>query len=109
MTTLTIDASTDTGAMVALIQSVIGNEIAHLELALKQARRRVAVFEQRYHVTSAHFMQSMAAEDLAGGDDEYVQWAGEYFLMQRLEEKLRSLREIEYRDASASRYVQSAD
>jgi hypothetical protein len=95
MTTLTIDASSDTGATVALIQSVIGSEIADLELALKQARRGLAVFEQRYGVTSAHFMQSMAAEDPAGGDDEYVQWAGEFTLMQRLEDKLRSLREIE--------------
>ena len=103
MTTLTSEAASDTGAMVALIQSVIGNEIAHLELARKQARRRLAVFEQRYAVTSAHFMQSMAAEDLAGGDDEYVQWAGEYTLMQRLEDKLRSLQEIEYRGASIAR------
>jgi len=43
-------------------------------------------------------MAKMAAEYLAGGDDEYVQWAGEYALLQRLEEKLRQLTEIKYRD-----------
>ena len=33
----------------------------------------------------------MAAEDLEGGDDEYITWAGEYQLMQRLEQKLGQL------------------
>jgi hypothetical protein len=42
----------------------------------------------------------MAAEDLKGGDDEYVRWAGEYKLMQRLQEKLRQLQEINYGDSS---------
>jgi hypothetical protein len=42
----------------------------------------------------------MAAEDLKGGDDEYVRWAGEYKLMQRLQEKLRQLQEINYSDSS---------
>ena len=102
MTTLTIDATSNTGEMVALIQSAIGSEIAHFELALGQARRRLGVFEQRHHVTSARFIESMTAEDLAGGDDEYVQWAGEYHLMRRLQEKLANLRAIEYRDASLS-------
>jgi hypothetical protein len=41
----------------------------------------------------------MVAEDLQGGDDEYVQWAGEYRLAQRLREKLHRLREIEYSDS----------
>jgi len=38
----------------------------------------------------------MAAEDLEGGDDEYVRWAGEYKLIQRLQEKLLKLQEISY-------------
>ena len=103
MTTLTIDASSNAGEMVALIRSAIGSEIAHLELALAQARRRLEVFEHRYHVTSARFIEVMTAEDLAGGDDEYVQWAGEYHLMRRLQEKLAGLRAIEYRDANPPR------
>lgn len=43
----------------------------------------------------------MAAEDLEGGDDECVRWAGEYRLMQRLQEKLEQLREISYGDSDA--------
>lgn len=63
-----------------------------LELALESAGKRLAPFEQKYRTTSAKFIATMSAEDLQGGDDEYVQWAGEYKLMQRLEEKLRQLK-----------------
>jgi len=41
-------------------------------------------------------MSEMAAEDLEGGDDEYVRWAGEYKLIQRLQERLLKLQEISY-------------
>jgi hypothetical protein len=60
------------------------------------AQKRLAPFEQKYQVTSEYFITEMAAEDLAGGDDEYVTWAGEYQLKQRLQEKLRQLQEISY-------------
>jgi len=49
----------------------------------------------------------MAVEDLEGGDDEYVRWAGEYKLIQRLQEKLQQLLEIEYGDSSLLRPEQS--
>ena len=75
---------------------------------MKLARERLVPFEQKYGVTSEHFIAEMAAEDLEGGDDEYVCWAGEYKLMQRLQDKLRQLQEIEYRDSSLLRPDQSA-
>jgi len=59
-------------------------------------------FEQKYGVTSEHFISEWAAEDLEGGDDEYVRWAGEYKLMQRLQEKLQTLREISYGDSAVA-------
>lgn len=64
------------------------DEIVRLQLAIAAAKERLAPFEQRYGVSSEYFMGEMAAEDLQGGDDEYVQWAGEWGLLQRLEEKL---------------------
>jgi hypothetical protein len=73
-------------------------EIAHLEIARSLARKRLAPFEQTYHVTSEQFLAEMTAEDLHGGDDEYVQWAGEYRLLCRLDEQLQQLRGIRYRD-----------
>ena len=80
-----------------LIQAAVEGQIAKLELGLSMARKRLAPFERKYGVTSAHFIAEMAAEDLEGGDNEYVQWAGEYRLMQKLENKLAQLQRIEYR------------
>lgn len=71
-----------------LVKSAIDGEVARLELALALARQRLAPFEEKYGVTSEQFIDTMAAEDLEGRDDEYVQWAGEYRLWQRLQQKL---------------------
>jgi hypothetical protein len=76
-----------------LAKSAIDSEIARLELALMSARKRLLSFESKYNVTPDHFIVAMTAEDLEGGDDEYVQWAGEYRLWQRLQQKLDQLRD----------------
>jgi len=46
------------------------------------------LLRSKYGVTSEHFIAEMAAEDLAGGDDEYINWAGEYDLREALKVKL---------------------
>ena len=100
MSTIYIEPVQKANEVVHLVQSAIKSEITRLELALKLAKERLTPFEQKYGVTSEHFISEMAAEDLEGGDDEYVRWAGEYKLMQRLQEKLRQLQEINYGDSS---------
>ena len=61
----------------------------------------------KYGVTSEHFITEMTAEDLEGKDDEYVRWAGEYQLTQRLRDKLRKLQEISYHDPNLLRADQT--
>ena len=100
MSTIHIEPAQKSSEVLYLVRSAVESEIARLELALKLAKERLTPFEQKYGVTSGHFISEMAAEDLEGGDDEYVCWAGEYQLMQRLQEKLRHLQEINYGDSS---------
>ena len=109
MSTIYVEPTQKAREVLPLVRSAIEGEIARLELALKLAMERLFPFEQKYGVTSAHFISEMAAEDLEGGDDEYVRWAGEYKLMQRLQEKLRQLQEINYGDSSLLRSDRSAD
>ena len=108
MSTIYVEPTQKAGEVLSLVRSAIEGEIARLELALKLARERLIPFEQKYGVTSEHFIAEMAAEDLEGGDDEYVCWAGEYKLMQRLQEKLRQLQEINYGDSSLLQPDQNA-
>ena len=64
---------------------------ARLRTSIKRTRSRLAQFEQRYGVDTARFLQEMAAEDLEGGDLEYVEWAGEAKLLEGLETELTEL------------------
>jgi hypothetical protein len=108
MSVIYVDTSKSGRETKRLVQSAIEAEINRLMLALDIARQRLVPFEEKYGVTSAQFMAEMTAEDLEGGDDEYVQWAGEYQLMQRLQGKLQQLQGIEYGDSSLLRADKSS-
>jgi hypothetical protein len=103
MARLYIEPTQEAEEILPLVRSAIESEMAKLELALKMAEKRLAPFEEKYGVTSDYFIAEMTAEDMAGHDEEYVQWAGEYKLMQRLQEKLRKLQEISYDDPNLLR------
>ena len=77
-----------------LMPSAIGSKMAELQRAVKMSRERLAPFERKYGVTSEYFMSEMVAEDLEGGDIEYVEWAGEYKLMQSAQEELWELQQM---------------
>jgi len=68
-----------------------------LRAALQRSRRNLRQFENRYGVTTMVFLQEMAAEDLAGGDVEYVEWAGEAKLLEGIEAELKELEDVCYR------------
>lgn len=67
-----------------------------LRAAIDRTRRRLTEFERRYGVTTADFLREMAAEDLEGGDLEYVEWAGEAKLLEGLEAELTELEHARY-------------
>ena len=69
---------------------------ARLQAAVARGRRRLVAFEEKYHVDTATFLADWAAEDLEGGDMEYVEWAGEARLLERLEQELGELEQARY-------------
>jgi hypothetical protein len=69
---------------------------ARLRAGIDRTKRRLAEFEQRYGLETARFLQEMTAEDLAGGDLDYVEWAGEAKLLQGLEAELAELENARY-------------
>lgn len=90
-----VESPTQEGAL-DLIRSAIGAEISRLELGLTTTKRNIASFEERYHVTSEEFLRSFTAEDLDGGDQEYIAWSGELQLCERIATQLDTLRNIHY-------------
>jgi hypothetical protein len=69
---------------------------AHLRAGIARTKQRLAVFESHYGVDTAHFLHEMTAEDLTGGDLEYVEWAGEAKLLEGLAAELRDLENARY-------------
>jgi hypothetical protein len=103
MATIHIEPIQESREVLQLVRSAVESEIAKLELALNMGIKRLAPFEEKYGVTSEYFITDMTAEDLEGGDEEYVHWAGEYELMQRLQDKLQKLQAITYNDPNLFR------
>lgn len=79
-----------------IIRSAIAAETSRLEIGLKTTERHILVFEERYRVTSDAFLRDLAAEDLADGDREYVCWAGELKLRERISAQLETIKGIQY-------------
>ncbi len=59
--------------------------------SIERTKRHLQQFEEQYKVDTAQFLQEMVAEDLEGGDLEYVEWAGEAKLLAGLESELAEL------------------
>lgn len=67
-----------------------------LQTGIARSMRHLAQFEQQYGVDTAYFLREMAAEDLTGGDLEYVEWAGEAKLLEGLVDELKGLEYAHY-------------
>jgi hypothetical protein len=79
-----------------ILQALDGYK-SRLRSGIERTKRRLASYEARYGVDTAHFLREMAAEDLTGGDMEYVEWAGEAKLLEGLTAELKELEHAHYR------------
>ena len=68
MSTIYVEPTHKASEVLSLVRSAIEGEIARLELAVELARQRLVPFEQKYGVTSEHFISELAAEDMEGSD-----------------------------------------
>ena len=73
-----------------VVQAIESYE-ASLRTGIERTRRRLDRFERRYRASTEQFLTTMAAEDLSGGDLDYVEWAGEAKLLEGLLSELDDL------------------
>jgi hypothetical protein len=78
-----------------ILKDALAIEASRLKYSLNLAKKRMKRFETKYNVSSEKFINEWSAEDLKGKDLEYVEWAGEYQLFSRLNERLAVLENIE--------------
>lgn len=79
-----------------IVKSAISAEIKRLEIGLNRTNREIKEFEGKYEVSSEIFLKEFTTEDLKGGDDEYITWAGELKIRDRILDELKKLKDIEY-------------
>lgn len=79
-----------------IVKSAISAELKRLEIALKKTEKEIKRFEEEYKVSSDVFLKEFTAEDLKGGDEEYIRWIGELKIRERVLEDLQRLKDIEY-------------
>lgn len=81
--------------VIPLLRNIIQGETLRLNHSLSLSRKRLMQFESKYKITSEKFMNEWTAEDLPGKDMEYIEWAGEFELATRLQERISTLESIE--------------
>ena len=78
-----------------ILKDALAIEASRLKYSINLAKKRMKRFETKYNISSEKFINEWSAEDLKGKDLEYVEWAGEYQLFSRLNERLTVLENIE--------------
>jgi hypothetical protein len=66
MATLYVEPIHESGEILQLVRSAIESEVVKLELALKMAVKRLTPFEEKYGVTSEHFIAEFLQTGLSG-------------------------------------------
>ena len=79
-----------------ILIEALKTESFRLKYSMTLAKKRLSKFEKKYKVSSEKFINDWSAENLEGKDLEYVEWAGEYKLSIRLNERLTALKSIEH-------------
>ncbi|MBD2395480.1 hypothetical protein H6G11_14600 [Cyanobacterium aponinum FACHB-4101] len=79
-----------------LVETAINSEIKNLQRSLTKTEKILEEFEVKYKTTSELFLTNYTAEDLQGGDEEYIQWFGEIKIKEKLISSLQKLQNIEY-------------
>ena len=95
MIKLQIQSDTKDG-VIDIVQAAISSEIKRLEIGLYKTNKQIEKYETEYNVTSEVFQKEFSAEDMRKGDQEYIEWAGELEIREKITSDLKKLKEIEY-------------
>jgi non-ribosomal peptide synthetase component F len=78
-----------------LVEAALANEIRLLEAGMRQTRQRLAELEAHHGMSTDDFIRRFEDDELDETLD-LIEWMGEYRLLQRLQDKANTLREIEF-------------
>jgi hypothetical protein len=77
------------------VEAAIQNEIRLLQAGIRRTEQRLTDFEAEYGLSSPEFVRRYENDELAETLD-FAEWVGEFHLLERLNEKAETLREIRF-------------
>ena len=78
-----------------LVEAALANELRLTEAGVKQAENKVHEFEKRYRMSSKEFITRYENDEIEENLD-LTEWIGELRLLERLQEKMETLRDIRF-------------
>ncbi len=94
MTTLTL-TSPHERPLRSLVESALKNEQRLLQAGIGRTEQRLREFETKYALSSTEFLHRYENDELQETLD-FVEWIGEYRLLERMREKVDILQEIHF-------------
>lgn len=78
-----------------LIEAAIANELRLIEAGMKQAEKAIQEFEKKYQMATQEFLSRYENDEIEEAMD-FAEWVGEIRLLERLQEKAETLRDIRF-------------
>jgi len=87
--------STSRQAIKPLVEAALENELRLMKAGLRQTEQRLRNFEEKYHLSTAEFV-SAYKDDKFEETMDFIEWMGESKLLDRLLEKIGTLKGIRF-------------
>jgi len=78
-----------------LVEAALANELRLIEAGMKQAMNAMRAFEKKYQMPSQEFLSRYENDEIEEAMD-FAEWIGEIRLIERLQEKAVTLRDIRF-------------
>ena len=79
-----------------IIKTAIQAELKRLELGLQKTEKQIAKVEDENKTSSETFLKQFNSENMKNGDPEYITWAGELKIKERLLSDINKLKAVQY-------------
>ena len=78
-----------------LVEGALANELRLMQAGLRRTEQRLLEFEEKYHLKTEDFIARYEKDEMEEAMD-FDEWIGEFRLLERLREKVDTLRGIRF-------------
>jgi hypothetical protein len=78
-----------------LVEAALANELRLIEAGMNQTKNAIRAFERKYQMATKDFLSRYENDEIEE-DMDFVEWIGEVRLMERLQEKAETLKDIRF-------------